>query len=270
MLKSDDGSGIVELHTYFFECSEHWCTINELGELWTARIDLIEEVHTHSVDLGGIDEDYDFLQILGNTIELKFMEIREDEVFWWNSLHPLSTVEDLYIEHWHLKPVWGIDVIKNIAWLELLLPFIAVKNLYLSSKFVPAIIAALQELIRVRKTEKLPNLQNILVKGLDPSRSLQENLGQFVASWWLSGCPVTISVLDKLWDDWWLIVTTLCYFYILMHSSNQLWYFVDTSYDWSFYDKILAGDLCSAQQYPMWAGWRRQTLCGVIVLRNEG
>ena len=83
VLKSDDGSGIVKLHTCFFECSEHWCTINELGKSWTARIDLIEEVHTHLVDLRGVDGDYKFLQILGNAFELKFVEIGKDGAFWW-------------------------------------------------------------------------------------------------------------------------------------------------------------------------------------------
>ena len=55
-----------------------------------------------------------------------------------------------------------------------------VKNLYLSSEFVPSIAATLQELVRARNTDEFPNLQNILVKGLNPSGSLQENFGQFV------------------------------------------------------------------------------------------
>ena len=118
-----------------------------------------------------------------------------------NALRPLSTVEDLYIEHRHLKLVLGDDAVENTAWLRLLLPFIAVKNLYLSNESAPAIAAARQELVRARKIEELPNLQNILVKGLDPSGSLQGNFSQFVASRRLSGRPVTISVLDKLWDD---------------------------------------------------------------------
>ena len=100
-----------------------------------------------------------------------------------------------------MKLVWRIDAVENTAWLRLLLQFIAVRNLYLSNEFAPAIAAARQELVRARKIEELPNLQNILVKGLDPSGSLQGNFLQFVASRRLSGRPVTISVLDKLWDD---------------------------------------------------------------------
>jgi hypothetical protein len=54
-----------------------------------------------------------------------------------NSLHPLSTVEDLYIKHQYLQLVWKDDAIENTLWLQLLLPFTAVKNLYLSKEFAP-------------------------------------------------------------------------------------------------------------------------------------
>jgi len=63
--------------------------------------------------------------------------------------------------------------------LELLLPFPAVKNLYLSKDFAPGIVAALQEIVG---TEVLPSLQNILVDGLEPSGPFQESIEQFVAT----------------------------------------------------------------------------------------
>src|SRR6266849_9589616 len=44
-----------------------------------------------------------------------------------SSLHPLSTAEDLYIEHRYSQLVWKNDAIENSLWLELLLPFSAVK-----------------------------------------------------------------------------------------------------------------------------------------------
>jgi hypothetical protein len=53
-----------------------------------------------------------------------------------------------------------------------LLPFTAVKNLFLHKEFVP-------------------------VEGLEPSEPLQENIGQFVAARQLSGCPIAISVWDR-------------------------------------------------------------------------
>ena len=59
-----------------------------------------------------------------------------------SSLPTFSTVEDLYIEHQYLEPVWNDDAIKNTLCLEALLPFTAVKNLYLSKEFAPAIARA--------------------------------------------------------------------------------------------------------------------------------
>jgi hypothetical protein len=115
-------------------------------------------------------------------------------------LHPLSTVEDLYIEHKYRQLVWKNDAIENTLWLQLLLPFTAVKNLYLSKEFAPGISATLQELIGGRITEVLPTLQNILVEaleGLEPSGPFQENIGQFVAARQLSDHPIVISVWYK-------------------------------------------------------------------------
>jgi hypothetical protein len=113
------------------------------------------------------------------------------------SLHPLSTLEDLYIEDYYLELVWKDDAIENTLWLELLLPFTAVENLYLSKLFAPGIAAALQELVAGRITEVLPSLQNIFVEGLEPSGPYQENFGQFVAARQLSDHPIAISVWDK-------------------------------------------------------------------------
>ena len=110
------------------------------------------------------------------------------------SLHLLSTVEDLYIEH---RLDRTNDAIGDDLWLELLLPFTVVKNLYLSEKIAPGIAAALQELVGDRITEVLPNLQNIFVEELEPSGPFQENIGQFVSARQLSGHSIAISVWDK-------------------------------------------------------------------------
>ena len=112
-----------------------------------------------------------------------------------NSLPLLSMVEDLYVEHRYSKPVWKNDAIENTLWLELLLPFPAVKNLYLSKEFAPGIAAALQELVGI--TEVLPGLQNIFVEELDPLGPFQQYAGQFVAARQLSDCPIAISVWNK-------------------------------------------------------------------------
>jgi hypothetical protein len=90
------------------------------------------------------------------------------------------------------------DAIENTLWLQLFLPFTAVKNLYLSEEFAPGIAATLQELVGGRVTEVLPSLENIFVKGLEPSGPFQKNIGQFVAARQISGHPIAISV----WDEW--------------------------------------------------------------------
>ena len=110
---------------------------------------------------------------------------------------PLSTVEVLYIDHAYTQPVWKDDAIENSLWLQLLLPFTAVKDLYLSKEFAPGIAAALQELVGGRLTEVLPSLRNIFVKGLEPSEPFRKRIGQFVAARRLSNHRITISDWDS-------------------------------------------------------------------------
>ena len=110
------------------------------------------------------------------------------------SLPPLSTVEDLHIPHRYRKLVWTDYAIVNTLWLRLLIPFTAVKNLYISETFAPGIAAALQELVRGRIIEVLPSLQNIFLEGPELSGPLQENIEQFVAARRLSGRPIAITV----------------------------------------------------------------------------
>ena len=108
-----------------------------------------------------------------------------------------SRVEDLYIEHPYSQLFWQNDAIGKTLWLQLLLPFTAVKNLYLSKEFGPGIAAALQELVGARITEVLPSLRNIFVQRLEPSGPFRENIGQFVAARQLSDHPIAIFVWDK-------------------------------------------------------------------------
>ena len=116
-----------------------------------------------------------------------------------SSLHPLSTVEDLYIEHEYSRLVWKNDAIENTLWLEILLPFTAVKNLYLPKEFAQGIATALKELVGARITEVLPSLKIIFVEGLQVEQwgPLQENIGQFTAARWRSDHPITISLWDR-------------------------------------------------------------------------
>jgi hypothetical protein len=114
-----------------------------------------------------------------------------------SSLRPLSTVEVLKIKHQYSELVWKNDAIENILWLQLLLPFTAVKNLYLYKEFAPCIAAALRDLVGDRIMEVLPSLQNIFVEGFEPSGPFQETIGRFVAARQLSNHPIAISVWDS-------------------------------------------------------------------------
>ena len=94
----------------------------------------------------------------------------------------LSTLEGLSVDAprgW--LPDWQ-DNIENTLWLELLLPFTGVKNLYLCEGFARCIVPALQELVEDRRIEVLPALENIfLEEGLEPSEPVKKGIGQFVA-----------------------------------------------------------------------------------------
>ena len=117
-----------------------------------------------------------------------------------NSLTSLSIVEDLFIEHEYSQLVWRNDAIEDTLWLELLLPFTAVKNLYLSTEFAPGIAATLTELIGSRIEEVLPNLQNIFVEGLEPAETFQKDVGRFFTARQLSDHSIAISHWDKYSD----------------------------------------------------------------------
>jgi len=81
---------------------------------------------------------------------------------------------------------------EHAQWLELLQPFTSVNGLVLSESVVPLLAPALQELARERVTEVLPALHNIFLPERQPSGSVQEAIGQFIAARRLSNSPVTV------------------------------------------------------------------------------
>jgi hypothetical protein len=102
-------------------------------------------------------------------------------------------LEDLYIyEGTYSPPDWKDDI-ENGLWLQLLLPFTAVKNLYLSEEIALRIGPALQELAEGRTTGVLPALQNIFLDGLEPSGPVQEGIGKFVAARQVASRPIAVS-----------------------------------------------------------------------------
>jgi hypothetical protein len=96
------------------------------------------------------------------------------------SLPLFFMLKDLYIHESPYSPPHWQDNIENALWLELLHPFIAAKNLYLSEEFTARIVPALQELVGSTATEVLPALQNIFLER--PSGHVREGIRQFVAT----------------------------------------------------------------------------------------
>ena len=116
------------------------------------------------------------------------------------SLPPLSTLEDLYIHETYSQLVWK-DNIENTLWLELLRPFSAVKNLYLSDKFASLITPALHELTGGSTTEVLPSLQNIFLEELQPSGTVQAGIQQFAATRQVTSHRIAVARWDNSEQD---------------------------------------------------------------------
>ena len=99
-----------------------------------------------------------------------------------NSCLPtLSSLERLSICNDNIyPPSHRQDDIDNTQWLELLNPFVTVKDLCLSKEVAQHVASALQGLSEERVTEVLPALQDIFIEGLQPSGLVQEAFHNFV------------------------------------------------------------------------------------------
>jgi hypothetical protein len=86
---------------------------------------------------------------------------------------------------------------ENAQWLELLGPFTALKNLYLSDGIARRVCGALQELSGERTTEVLPALCNLFVWGFSSLEPVQEAMKSWFTARQLSGHPVVVSC----WKD---------------------------------------------------------------------
>ena len=123
------------------------------------------------------------------------------------SSHLILATEKLYIyEDLYSGPDWqGKDDIEHTEWLDLLLPFVALKNLYISKTLSPRIGPALRELTGGRTAEVLPALENVLLEGFEPSEAVEEGITQFISARQLTNRPVAISVWNvdrKLARNW--------------------------------------------------------------------
>jgi hypothetical protein len=118
------------------------------------------------------------------------------------SFPPLPTLERLEIDikkNQHSPLEWQYDM-EDAQWLELLHPFISVKDLGLSKDLVPFVAPALQELSRAgeRMTEVLPALQNLFLTGPITSGPVKEAIRKFIVTRQLFGYPVTVHYRDSI------------------------------------------------------------------------
>ena len=112
-------------------------------------------------------------------------------------LFPLPTLECLYIDggQGSIRHQW--DDAENTRWLELFRPFTFVKNLFLAMDFAPRIAPALQGLVGEGAMDVLPTLESVFIEEFQPSGSVHEAIGQFVAERRLSGRPIVVSLWDR-------------------------------------------------------------------------
>jgi hypothetical protein len=134
------------------------------------------------------------VQILCTVLEWQLSSL---EQVCTSSLPPLSALEDLFIiEDQSLPPRWQDDI-EGTLWLDLLRPFVAAKNLYLTSRLVPRIVPALQELVGGRTTEVLPTLENIFLDGFLGPGPILEGIEKFVDARRLASQPVGVFYWDS-------------------------------------------------------------------------
>ena len=110
------------------------------------------------------------------------------------SLPPLATAERLDIRmeaYWSGRFRWQHDP-QNNQWINLLRPFIAVKNLYLFEAAALRVVPALEEAAEGGVINVLPALQNVFLQGLQPTGPVQEAIGRFASARQPSGCPIAI------------------------------------------------------------------------------
>ena len=114
------------------------------------------------------------------------------------SLPLLFTTKELFICERYDSNFDRKEVIKNIEWLELLLPFTAVKNLYLSKQLARRIAPALQEMTEDGTPEVLFTLQNLYLEGFQPSESIEDGIERFISARHLTNRPVATLVWEGI------------------------------------------------------------------------
>ena len=107
------------------------------------------------------------------------------------SLPPLLSLERLGIYGANTTPRYS-DNMGGSQWLEILHPFVTVRDLALSSEVARHVAPALREPTGNTAAEVLPALRRVFVDGFRTSESYWEALSQFITARQLSGHPVSV------------------------------------------------------------------------------
>ena len=153
-----------------------------------------------SVELSSLSSDkHEKLKVNIPCTELEW-QVSSMEQVCTSCLRPLPTL-DLHIDgNPHYRQHWQGNV-ENALWLELLRPFVSVKNLYLSEEIARRIVPALQELVEGRATEVLPALQIIFLEEGQRSGSVQKGIEQVVTVRQATNHPIAVSYQPELTFD---------------------------------------------------------------------
>jgi len=120
-------------------------------------------------------------------------------------LPPLPSLEHLGIYKYRSKRFSSLrrhHEVDTTLWMELLRPFITVKDLVLGQPLILSVASTLQELVGERGTEILPALQNIFLEGFQSSDPVPEGIMKFIAARERSGLPVNVHHREaKQWQD---------------------------------------------------------------------
>jgi hypothetical protein len=109
---------------------------------------------------------------------------------------PLPSLEHLGVYKSRYLPSGGQDEVENTQWMELLRPFITVRDLVLDEPAVLSVASALQELVREQVTKILPALQNIFLEGFESPDPVPEGIVKFIAAREHSGRSVIVHYLE--------------------------------------------------------------------------
>ena len=110
----------------------------------------------------------------------------------------IPMIKHLYIIDRRLRRLYSFvqDIADSSQWLDLLGPFIALEDLYLSRELSPHIVPALHKILEEGTVEVLPSLQNLFLERELRYGQLGEAVGQLVSALRLSSRPIAV-----LWWD---------------------------------------------------------------------